>query len=159
MSSTTTTNLSALALPLAWTLAISPHWLAAYLTFTNKDLKPFDNRCPREYVASVRALEKQSPAVKKYLRAEGAQQNGFENLPIFLATVVAANAARLPVAFINKFITIYLASRVVYNILYIQTTRQKYTGIRSMVYVSGIATCSYVLYRAAQVWAKLPAFA
>ncbi|KAK4051629.1 hypothetical protein OIV83_002769 [Microbotryomycetes sp. JL201] len=154
-----TANLSAIALPLAWVTAISPHWLAAYLTFNDKDLKPFDNRCPREYVASVRALEKQTPVVKKYLRAEAAQQNGFENLPIFIATVVAANAARLPAPLINKFITVYLASRVVYNLLYIQTTRQKYTGIRSVVYVGGIATCSYIMYRAAQVWAKLPAFA
>ncbi|KAK4056449.1 hypothetical protein OIO90_002592 [Microbotryomycetes sp. JL221] len=145
-------NLTAIALPVAWVVAISPHWYAAYLSKVSKDLQFFDNRAPREFLAKVRAQEKQTPDTRKYLRAEAAQQNSFENLPVFLATLAAGHAARLPTSFINKFITFYIASRVLYSVLYIQTTRQKFTGLRSLVYVAGIGACSIVWFRAANVW-------
>lgn len=58
----------------------------------------------------------------KITRAAGAQANGFENLPLFAAAVVAGNAARLDVGTLNGLCVGYLVSRVAYNLIYINQT-------------------------------------
>lgn len=55
-------------------------------------------------------------------RAEGAQQNGFENIGLFAAAVVVGNVAKLDNSTLNTLSYGYLASRVVYNFLYINGT-------------------------------------
>lgn len=56
------------------------------------------------------------------VRAEGAQQNGFENIGLFAAAVVIGNVAKLDNWTLNALTAGYLASRVVYNALYITGT-------------------------------------
>jgi uncharacterized MAPEG superfamily protein len=56
------------------------------------------------------------------VRAEGAQQNGFENIGLFAAAVVIGNVAKLDNWTLNALSAGYLASRVVYNALYITGT-------------------------------------
>lgn len=75
-----------------------------------------------------------------YQRAEAAQQNGFENIGLFAASVVAANVARVPVSTVNSLSLFYIASRVVYNLLYINTESLPVSNIRSVVFVSGIVS-------------------
>lgn len=82
---------------------------------------------------------KPSAAVGKYLRAEAAQQNGFEVLPYFAAAIVAGNAAKLPATLLNNSAVLFLASRVVYNVLYISTTSKPVSNLRSIVYLVGIS--------------------
>ncbi|KAI5474968.1 hypothetical protein MNV49_002152 [Pseudohyphozyma bogoriensis] len=110
-----TTNISYYAFPAAYMLCILPHWYAIGLTKSSKDLPGFKNLSPREFIVKCRNLEKQTPVVAKYLRAEAAQQNGFENLPIFMASIVAGNLAGLDTGLMNKLAVAYLASRAAYN--------------------------------------------
>ena len=56
------------------------------------------------------------------VRAEGAQQNGFENIGLFAAAVVIGNVAKLDNWTLNALTAGYLASRVVHNALYITGT-------------------------------------
>lgn len=56
------------------------------------------------------------------IRAEGAQQNGFENLGLFASAVVIGNVAKLDNSTLNMLSCAYLASRVVYNLSYIYGT-------------------------------------
>jgi hypothetical protein len=56
------------------------------------------------------------------VRAEGAQQNGFENIGLFAAAVVIGNVAKLDNWTLNALSVGYLASRVAYNVLYITGT-------------------------------------
>lgn len=56
------------------------------------------------------------------MRAESAQQNGFENLGLFAAAVVIGNVANLSNSTLNTLSGAYLASRVVYNYLYLTGT-------------------------------------
>jgi uncharacterized MAPEG superfamily protein len=56
---------------------------------------------------------------EKIIRAEGAQQNGFENVGLFAAAVVAGNIAKLDNTTLNYLSGGYLASRVLYNFVYI----------------------------------------
>ncbi|KAI5474967.1 hypothetical protein MNV49_002151 [Pseudohyphozyma bogoriensis] len=131
-------NLSFYAIPAAWVLSITPHFYAIGLSKTCKDLPDFDNVSPREFIARCRTLEKQSPSAAKYLRAEAAQQNGFENLGFFAAAIVAGNLGGLGNSVMNKIAAGYLASRVVYNFLYITTTTDGLSNLRTVSFLAGI---------------------
>lgn len=72
------------------------------------------------------------------MRAEAAQTNGFENLAFFASAVVAANVAGVPTATLNTLSGGYLASRVLYNLIYINNTSEAMANARSVVFVSGI---------------------
>lgn len=89
-------NLSLYAIPAGWVLAIAPHFYAAALY--NKERAPgtgeWDNSFPRRNISNVKD-GKLSPYMQdRYLRAEAAQQNAFENLPLFAAAVVSVICSR-----------------------------------------------------------------
>ncbi|KAE9972049.1 hypothetical protein EG327_009607 [Venturia inaequalis] len=86
-----TRNFSLYTIPAAWILSIAPHFYAASLGG-----KKFDNKSPRLYTSSLASDQTLDQATKDTIvRAEGAQQNGFENIGLFAAAVVAGNYARL----------------------------------------------------------------
>ena len=124
-----TTNLSLYAIPAAWVLSIAPHFYAASL-FEGLPSSSWDNTNPRGQLSKLANLEKPTPLEKKIVRAEAAQQNGFENVGLFAAAVGAANFAKVDVQWLNALAVGYLASRVVYNLLYINTTDQKVSWSR-----------------------------
>lgn len=55
-------------------------------------------------------------------RAESAQQNGFENVGLFAAAVVAGNIAKLDNSTLNILSGGYILSRIAYNYIYITNT-------------------------------------
>ncbi len=73
------------------------------------------------------------------IRAEGAQQNGFENLGIFAASVVAGNVAGLDAGYVNALSMAYVASRIVYDLVYIYNTTLAVARVRSVAYNVGSA--------------------
>ena len=75
---------------------------------------------------------------EKIQRAEGAQQNGFENLGLFAAAVVAGNVAGLSATTLNTLSIGYLASRVAYTWIYINNTSEALAAARSIVYTIGV---------------------
>ncbi|CAF9910099.1 MAG: hypothetical protein GOMPHAMPRED_006954 [Gomphillus americanus] len=112
----TTRNLSLYSIPAAWVLSIIPHFYAA-------SLGAFDNKSPRSYTKDAAGDQKLDKSTKDaIIRAEGAQQNGFENIGLFAAAVVIGNVAKLDNSTLNTLSGAYLASRVVYNLLYINGT-------------------------------------
>ncbi|GAA6018685.1 hypothetical protein JCM11491_001260 [Sporobolomyces phaffii] len=150
------TNYSFYAVPAMWAVSIAPHFYAAALSEKSNDLPDFDNVSPRDFLRSVQNQEKQSAVVKRYLRAEAAQQNSFEQWAIFAGAVIAGNVARLPVKYMNLFAGGYLLSRILYNILYINTTSASWSNLRSVVYVGGIASIATTFIKAGNVFNKLP---
>ena len=76
----------------------------------------------------------------RYQRAEAAQQNGFENVGIYAAAIVAANVAKVPASTCNTAAAIYLASRVVYNMLYINTEKLSTSNLRTVAFLLGVGT-------------------
>ncbi|GAA5914379.1 MAPEG family protein [Sporobolomyces salmoneus] len=152
----TTTNYSFYAVPAMWVLSITPHFYGAlYLTSKSHDLPKFDNVSPRDFLRKVQNQEKQSAVVQKYLRAEAAQQNSFEQWGIFASAVVVGNMARLPTKYMNLFAGGYLLSRALYNILYINTTSKVWSNLRSVVYVGGVAFIAATFIKAGNVFNKL----
>ncbi|KAL6711898.1 hypothetical protein ACN47E_002941 [Coniothyrium glycines] len=125
-------NFSLYAVPAAWVLSIVPHFYAA-------SLGKFDNKNPRTYTQDTKSDQSIDKATKaKIIRAEGAQQNGFENLGLFAAAVVIGNVAKLPNSTLNTLSAAYLASRVVYNGLYIAGTTDLLSTLRSVSFLTGV---------------------
>ncbi|GAA5878183.1 hypothetical protein JCM16303_002874 [Sporobolomyces ruberrimus] len=151
----TTTNYSFYAVPVMWATSISAHFFAAALTKKTNDLPDFDNISPRDFLRKVQGQEKQSAVVRRYLRAEAAQQNGFENLAFFASAVVVGNLARLPASYMNLFSGGYLLSRILYNILYINTdSSAMLSNLRSVVFVGGVVSIATTFIKAGNVFNK-----
>lgn len=72
------------------------------------------------------------------VRAEGASANGFENLGLFAAAVASGNLAGLPAETLNLLTGGYIASRVVYNAIYLSHTTEFGANLRSATWLSGI---------------------
>jgi uncharacterized MAPEG superfamily protein len=86
-------------------------------------LGKFDNKNPRTYTRDTGGDQSIDKATKQtIIRAEGAQLNGFENIGLFAAGVVIGNVAKLDNSTLNTLSAAYLASRAVYNVLYIGGT-------------------------------------
>lgn len=69
-----------------------------------------DNQNPREFLAKLTGL----PA-----RANAAQANSFETLPMFLASVLVAMYCFVPQALINTLAWLYVLIRVGYGVAYL----------------------------------------
>ncbi|CAO1622315.1 unnamed protein product [Sympodiomycopsis kandeliae] len=126
-------NYSLLAIPAIWVNSISAHFYAVSLTKGH-----FTNTSPREYLASINRKQTKSALDQKYIRAEAAQQNGFENIALFAAALIAGHVAKLPASKLNSLAVYYVISRVAYNVLYIFVTSEKLASLRSVAFLSGI---------------------
>jgi uncharacterized MAPEG superfamily protein len=130
-----TRNFSYYTIPAAWVLSIAPHVYATSLHDSKSPETKFDNCSPRTLVPSLdRNQSLDSETKQTIIRAEAAQQNGFENIGLFAAAVVAANAAKVDSWWLNTLSFGYLGSRVVYNVLYIGGAN----GARTAVFLGGV---------------------
>ncbi|KAK4610362.1 hypothetical protein CLAFUW4_13776 [Fulvia fulva] len=127
-----TRNYSLYSIPVMWAISIAPHFYAA-------SLGKFDNKQPRTYTKDTESNQSIDKATKgTIIRAEGAQQNGFENTGLFAAAVVIGNVAKLDNGTLNALAGSYLASRVAYNLCYINGTTEALATGRSVSFLAGI---------------------
>ncbi|KAF1355452.1 hypothetical protein BDV97DRAFT_387509 [Delphinella strobiligena] len=129
-----TRNFSYYTVPAVWVLSIAPHFYAAKLA-GNK----FDNRNPRglkEVLAADQTLDQSTKG--RIIRAESAQQNGFENIGLYAAAVVAANHAGVDNWTLNALSGGYVFSRLAYNLIYVNNETEALANARSVSFLSGI---------------------
>ncbi|GAA5867211.1 hypothetical protein JCM1840_004988 [Sporobolomyces johnsonii] len=143
-----TPNYSFYAIPALWLLSGFTHWYAVGLSKASKDLPEFDNVAPRDFYETVRKMDRKIPAVGRFLRAEAATANTLEALPMFTAAIIAGACARLPAEYMNQFAAVYLASRALFSLLYVNTTRRKYSFLRTIVFSGGVASIVRTLLKA-----------
>ncbi|WRT66615.1 uncharacterized protein IL334_003574 [Kwoniella shivajii] len=145
-----TNNYSLYAVPAAWIIAFAPHFYA--VTVFNSERAPgtpeWDNREPHSNLAKLKEAKLSPNAHGIYTRAEAAQQNGFQNLPLFAAAVLAGNFARLSPSTLNTTAALYLVSRIIYNVVYITNTTKSTANVRSVVFVSGVITLMSLFVKA-----------
>ncbi|KAI1306333.1 hypothetical protein F5Y03DRAFT_139306 [Xylaria venustula] len=124
-------NYSFYAIPIAWFLSFVPGLYSKALGGTNYDIAT-----PRRFAENVLKDEKLDKATKnKILRCEAAAANGQETLSLFVASIIAANYAGVPVETINKLAGVYLTSRVFYNFTYIFLQENRsFAPLRSLVW-------------------------
>ncbi|KAI1432350.1 hypothetical protein GGR50DRAFT_697156 [Xylaria sp. CBS 124048] len=138
-------NYSLYAIPIAWFFTFVTGSYAKTLSSGHYDIA-----YPRRYAEAVEKDEKLSKATKdKIFRCEGAAANGRETLSLFAGAVLSANYAKVPVETINTLVAAYLASRVVYNIVYVHLQEnRKFAPLRSLSWMFGIGVCITLFVKA-----------
>lgn len=104
--------------------------LAKVASVTQSDR--YDNHNPRAWVAKQTGWK---------ARANAAQANGFEALPLFIAGVLAAQQMHADQAMVDKLAMAFIAARLVYVALYLADV----AALRTLVWGVGLA-CSVALF-------------
>lgn len=94
--------------------------------------KSKDNANPREF------LGKQTGAAA---RANAAQQNSYETLPIFLAAVIVALLFFVPLSVVTQLAWLYVILRIIYGLAYIAN----WATFRSIIWSLSLA-CPLMLF-------------
>ena len=81
-----------------------------------------DNQHPREFLAKTTGLA---------ARANAAQQNSFESLPLFIAAVLMAEYMVIPQVVVMMFGIAYIVLRIIYGICYLAN----WATLRSIVWM------------------------
>lgn len=97
-----------------------------------------DNAHPRDF------LQRTTGAAA---RANAAQQNSYETLPVFLVAVLAAMLFFVPQAIINTLAWLYVIIRIGYCVAYITN----FAAFRSILWVLSIACCLMLFYLAIRI--------
>jgi len=92
----------------------------------------FDNHNPRAWMAKLGGYQ---------ARANAAQHNGFESLPLFIAGVLAAQQMHGDQSRIDLLALAFIAIRLAYIALYVADQ----ATLRSLVWAAGVA-CSIALF-------------
>jgi uncharacterized MAPEG superfamily protein len=91
-----------------------------------------DNANPRAFLANTTGLA---------ARANAAQANSFETLPVFLAAVLIAEYLVVPQGVVNKLAMAYVGLRVLYGLAYLGN----WSSFRSVVWTVSFA-CPILLF-------------
>ena len=86
---------------------------------------------------------------QRIVRAEGASQNGFENLGLFASGVVAANVAGVAPAEVSALSVGYLLARLAYVFTYVHLgANRRLAPVRSLVYLASTGMLLAIWVRA-----------
>lgn len=96
----------------------------------------FDNHEPRAWLTQLTGWQ---------ARANAAQANSFEALPLFIAGVLAAQQMQAPQGTVDALALGFVAARIAYIGLYVGN----YASLRSLVWAIGLA-CSVALFFSAR---------
>ncbi|KAI1186405.1 hypothetical protein F5B17DRAFT_403847 [Nemania serpens] len=139
-------NISYFTLPVAFIAAL---WPRSYSAFQGPGKKYFDPTNPRTFAARLEKADLDKEVVARLLRAESASANGFEGLPLFAAAVVAGNNAGLSTLTLNLLTVGYIASRALYNYIYIFVGgNRQLAGLRTPVWFAGIGSIMTLFVKA-----------
>lgn len=88
----------------------------------------YDNANPREWLSRQTGFR---------ARANAAQQNSYEGLPLFIGAVMVASFTQGPQAIIDQLAVLYVLLRIAYIICYLGDR----PTLRSLVWVAGLGVC------------------
>ncbi len=110
-------NYSLYTIPLYLVLSLATH-IYAVTTVKAANKGKWDNANPRSTNWAT-TLQKNVPAdvYALYERGESAHKNAQENLPLFAASIIMGNMARLPSSTLNTFAFAMILMRVLYTFL------------------------------------------
>lgn len=97
----------------------------------------YDNSNPREWLSKQSGFQQ---------RANAAQANGFEALPLFIAAVVLAQQAQGPQHMIDTLAMAFVAIRVIYLVTYLKD----WATLRSLVWTAGLGVSIAILLQSAR---------
>ncbi|UNI14442.1 hypothetical protein JDV02_001070 [Purpureocillium takamizusanense] len=112
--------------------------------------KTYDISNPRFFLPNVAKDESLDKTLRqRIIRAEGASQNGFENLGLFASGVVAANVAGVAAPEISALSVGYLVARLAYVVAYVHLgANRRLAPVRSLVYMASTGLLLAIWVRA-----------
>lgn len=124
-------------------------WYPAFLRghFLKQTGRKYDNITPRV----GNALPEEADPDGRIAKCTGAHNNGFEFFPLYCVAIIVAFQRLVPVNEVKVVAAICLATRVLYNPLYIWGSTPTVAGLRSLTWVVGIGSTLYLLFRAATI--------
>ncbi|RYP50503.1 hypothetical protein DL768_004008 [Monosporascus sp. mg162] len=130
-------NYSVLSIPVAVVLGFLP---SIYGKTIASKTRLYDNENPRCYQDNIKNAQNIDKITKnRLLRCEAASANAQETLPLFMGSVLAANAAGVPAPTVNGLAAAYLASRAAYNFVYVSLQDDpRFARLRSWVWITGV---------------------
>jgi uncharacterized MAPEG superfamily protein len=99
-----------------------------------KGFEDYDNSMPREWLAKQTGFR---------ARANAAQANLFESLPLFFVAIVIVTIAGAPQGRIDLLALGFVAARILYLICYVAN----WPAIRSFVWLAGIACVVAIFFQ------------
>ncbi|KAK6514591.1 hypothetical protein TWF281_004789 [Arthrobotrys megalospora] len=139
-------NYSLLSLLGTWGIAMGSHIYAVAVVNTSGRNVVFDNANPRNQWEGLKA-QLPPDLFARSQRAQAASANGLEILSFWGLAVLAGNLAQLPIQSLNDHALVFLGSRILYSILYINISSLKLSALRSLVWGVGIAAISNLLWQ------------
>ncbi len=88
----------------------------------------YNNDNPREWAKNLTGWQQ---------RANAAQSNSFEALPLFIAAVVLAQQAHADQGRIDRLAVVFIALRLLYTGAYLMN----FSTLRTLIWTGGVATC------------------
>ncbi|KAG0012440.1 hypothetical protein BGZ81_001574 [Podila clonocystis] len=139
-------NFPVFSMALAAGLAYVPHFLRGFIVL--QATKRWDNVNPRGQMERIQAkMTKEAWQMAK--RAEGAHHNGLETLPLFYGAVLAALHTGVAKDTVNFYAGLFLATRALFNVVYIFNTNQGTALVRTGLWTASIASCIKLILAAA----------
>ncbi|KAL0960195.1 hypothetical protein HGRIS_011829 [Hohenbuehelia grisea] len=138
---TLTSPLSLYSIPVIWFSAFYPNTLKFLLI--DKTLG-YDNTLPRGNPNRLAAAESKREAATpsevslRAQRMDGAHMNGNENFPLWVAAILAGNLVGLDNYTLNTVSIAYVATRLLYNHIYINHNTVLKGWLRTIVFFSGL---------------------
>ncbi|KAK7909048.1 hypothetical protein PG985_014926 [Apiospora marii] len=113
-------------------------------------LKYLDPADPKRYQPAILKADDLDDKTKaRILRAEAAFANGLETLSFYAAAVAAVNVQGVSPVVANALSLLYLASRVVYNVVYVVLQdNPRWALVRSVTWFSGIGVIFAMFFTA-----------
>jgi uncharacterized MAPEG superfamily protein len=160
--SSSTMNYSLLSIPAYYIFSLAPHMYANSI-LGSAGYKP-NNANPKASLAPSAVKGKVPDDVfQKYQRAENAQSNNMEQMPLFAVAVLAsilaermtlkgAAVAGSDVTGLTTFIGMWFAVRAAYCVAYVQIGDHKTSFVRSALWALGSGLAGWQFWKAAQIF-------
>ncbi|KAI0779161.1 hypothetical protein BC629DRAFT_594223 [Irpex lacteus] len=140
--------LSLYSIPLVWVTAFYPVTLKTGILSSSP--VGYNNLQPRQNVERARSPSGLDKATADLVsRYEGAHLNGMENLPLWLAAILAGHFAGLSHRTLNYFSAAYISTRVLYNYVYVNQQTVAQSWARSALYFAGLSMPLTILVKSA----------
>ncbi|KAJ3574433.1 hypothetical protein NP233_g1759 [Leucocoprinus birnbaumii] len=140
-------SLSLYSIPVVWFTALYPNLLKFRLIDRSIG---YNNVQPRSNVAHATEHQNIPPQVAaKIQRMEGAHLNGNEAFPLWTSAIIVANIANLDHGFINTVALAYIATRILFNQVYINHESSSASWIRTAIFFVSVSMPMTLLVKGA----------
>ena len=127
-----TPNYALLSIPVYFVIAMVPHAFSVSLIVSNNN-KKWDNASPRS-TDNRSKTEASVPkhVYRKFERCRAAHDNMMENMAFVVGGILSGVIAKLDADWMNQMCAVYLVSRILYTVSYVQISSFKWSPLRTV---------------------------